>query len=326
MGSIFKYGDQYRAQVTVAGVRKSKVFRTKREANAWVESTTNALQVDPNQLHTVAQCVQKYLAEETPKKKGHVKEAIRLNKFLREPIFPSHVLMSELCVSHMAAWRDARLKEVSAGTVLREISTLSAIFETARVEWGLIETNPLTDMKKPRSPDHRDTVILPGQVRAMLKVMRYSPRQPIRTVAHAVSVCFLTAIRTGCRASELTTLGWGLVFGDYCTVTGKTGKRDVPLTYKAKRLIERMRDYDPDLVFGMNAASLDANFRKYRIRAGLSGFTFHDSRHTAATMLSRRLDVMDLCKMFGWKNTAQALVYYNPTASSIADILNRGKS
>lgn len=325
MGSIFKHGDKYRAQVNLGGVRQSKVFRTKREANAWVDATEKK-QANPEKLHTVAHCLHTYLEKETPKKKGHIKEAIRLNKFLREKNFPSQVLLSELCVSHMAEWRDARMQEVSAGTVLREISTLSAVFETARVEWGWLEVNPLKDMKKPRSPDHRETVIQPHEVKAMLKAMRYSPREPVRTVAQAVAVCFLTAIRTGCRASELTTLGWDSVLSDYCIAVGKMGRREVPLTKKALRLINRMRDYDPDLVFGMKASSLDANFRKYRDRAGLSGFTFHDTRHTAATMLSRKLDVMDLCKMFGWTNTAQALVYYNPTASSIADILNKGKS
>ena len=88
------------------------------------------------------------------------------------------------------------------------------------------------------------------------------------------------------------------------------------------RLLNKMRDYDPVLIFGLTPSTLDANFRKYRERAGLEGFTFHDSRHTAATMLSRKLDVMDLCRMFGWTNTSMALKYYNPTASSIADILN----
>jgi len=82
-----------------------------------------------------------------------------------------------------------------------------------------------------------------------------------------------------------------------------------------------MRGWDDDLVFGLKTASLDALFRKYRGRAGLEGFTWHDTRHTAATMLSRRVDVLTLCKIFGWANTTQALTYYNPTADSIADML-----
>ncbi|EKD22548.1 MAG: integrase family protein [uncultured bacterium] len=83
------------------------------------------------------------------------------------------------------------------------------------------------------------------------------------------------------------------------------------------RTIERMRGYDETLVFGLKSQSLDAMFRKYRNRAGLVGFTFHDSRHTAATRLAQHLHVLDLCKMFGWTNTTRALVYYNPTAVAI---------
>jgi integrase len=88
-------------------------------------------------------------------------------------------------------------------------------------------------------------------------------------------------------------------------------------------LIERMRGWDERLVFGIKPASLDAMFRKYRDRAGLEGFTWHDSRHTAATRLSRKVDVLTLCKIFGWSNTKQALTYFNPSASDIAKRLGR---
>jgi hypothetical protein len=40
-------------------------------------------------------------------------------------------------------------------------------------------------------------------------------------------------------------------------------------------------------------------------------------------MLSPRLDLLDLCKMFGWSNPKMAMRYYNPTASDIAARLNR---
>jgi integrase len=92
----------------------------------------------------------------------------------------------------------------------------------------------------------------------------------------------------------------------------------VPLQYKAVRLIERMIWWDNTLVFGLKSHTLDAMFRKYRKRAGLEGFTFHNARHTAATMLSRKLDVLDLCKAFGWTDPKMAMTYYNPTASDIA--------
>lgn len=82
-----------------------------------------------------------------------------------------------------------------------------------------------------------------------------------------------------------------------------------------------MRGWNDNMVFGLKMQTLSTLFRRYRQRAGLEGFTFHDTRHTAATMLARKVDVLDLCKIFGWKNTKMALVYYNPAVESLVDKL-----
>ncbi|WP_265306086.1 tyrosine-type recombinase/integrase [Verminephrobacter eiseniae] len=73
-----------------------------------------------------------------------------------------------------------------------------------------------------------------------------------------------------------------------------------------------MRGFDRSLIFGLHSQTLDALLRRARGRAGLSGFTFHDTRHTAATRLAQRLHVLDLCRVFGWENTSRALTYYQP--------------
>jgi integrase len=101
-------------------------------------------------------------------------------------------------------------------------------------------------------------------------------------------------------------------------VAGKTGVRDIPLTVAALRLVDMLRGFDDELVCGLKPQTLDALFRRARMRAGLDGFTFHDARHTAATRLAQRLHVLDLCKVFGWSNTDQALTYYNPKAGELA--------
>jgi integrase len=118
---------------------------------------------------------------------------------------------------------------------------------------------------------------------------------------------------------------WDCVRENHCHVSaGKTpaATRDVPLTRKALRLIERMRGFDPLLVFGIKANSLDAMFRKYRKRAGLAGFMFHDARHTAAAWMMRygQLHVLELCRIMGWADPKQAMVYFQP---SPADLVKR---
>lgn len=330
MPSITKYPKGYRAQVYVAGVRDSATFRTKREAEGWAAARETELRASarkpPGDRHTLGEALRKYSAEVSPTKRGCRWEQIRLEAFERD--LPIGEPVGNITPEMLGAWRDARLGRVSAGSVLREFGLLSAVLETARREWRWIETNPARDVRKPRAPDHRNVTITRGQVKKLVRAMGYKRSAPARTVSQAAAVAFLVALRTGMRAGELCGLTWDRVRDGYCVLTvTKTRPRDVPLTPKALRLIEQMRGFDTQLVFGLKSQTLDALFRRYRDRAGLAGFTFHDSRHTAATWIAARMvsaglpaqqAVLDLCKMFGWSNVSQALVYYNPSAADIA--------
>lgn len=317
----------------VKGVRDSATRRTKREAEAWAASRETELRSDalksPGERHTLADAMRKYAEEVSPTKRGGRWEVIRLDALARDTNLPcSELIVGKVNTTHIAIWRDARLRVVKPNTVLREMGLLSAVFETARREWRWIAVNPIRDVRKPSKPAHRKVVITRKQVLLMLNEMGYSPHKPVRSVSQAVAVCFLLALRTGMRAGELCGLTWDKVHHGYCALPKtKTVPRDVPLTSKAMMLIERMRGWDDVLVFGLKAQTLDALFRKYRVQAGLEGFTFHDSRHTAATWIAGRMRshgipaqqaVFDLCKMFGWSNVNQALVYYNPSAADIA--------
>lgn len=332
MASITKTASGYRAQVYVRGVRDSASFRTKREAEAWAGRRETELREQaakaPAERITLAEVLQTYAAEVSPTKRGRRWETLRLDLFSRDPTLPATLPIGVIDATHISAWRDARIKQVSDGTVIREIGLLSAVFEHARREMRLIEHNPVRDVRKPRAPDHREVVIGWRTIRRMCRAMGYRSTGRITEVRQAAAVCFLVALRTGMRAGELTGLTWGRVMPGYCRTPHKTGRtadslRDVPLSRRAQSLIERMRGWDDASVFGLSAATLDAIFRKYRARAGLNGFTFHDCRHTAATLIARRVDVLTLCKVFGWRGTGQALTYYNPKASDLAVMLDR---
>lgn len=323
MASIQKTARGYRAQLYVDGHRASRTFRTQREAKAWAEAEAQRLRTQAalpvQEHHTLAEAMQRYSVEVSPTKRGVRWEQIRLEALVKQPLFPAGETMGNLTPALFARWRDARVKQVSAGTVLREITVVSAVLEAARREWGWIDENPLREIRKPRQPDHREVVMTPAQVKALLRAMGYSPRLPIRSVAQSVATAMLFALRTGMRAGEICGLTWDRVKADYCILpVTKTVPRNVPLNGKALRLVGKMEGYDPRLVFGLSSQSLDANFRKYRKRAGIEGLTFHDTRHTAATMLARKVDALTLCKIFGWTTTTQALTYFNPTASEIA--------
>jgi integrase len=323
MASVQKTASGYRAQVAVKGVRDSKTFRTKREADAWAAARETELRdtaAKPiGQQFTLAKILARYRDEVSPGKRGEKWETLRINAWLRDEYLPLAVTMADLGPDHFVGWRNHRMKIVTPGTVLREIGLLTSIMSQCRKEWRLIDDNPISDLRRPAPPDHRDVIITWRQVRGMVTAMGYVPGKPIRTVSQAVAVCFLVALRTGMRAGELCGLTWDRVKADHVILLQtKTMPRKVPLSKRARRLINLMKGWDSKLVFGIQSNSLDALFRKYRTRAGLTGFTFHDSRHTAATMLARKIEVLDLCKMFGWSNPKMAMIYYNPTASDIA--------
>lgn len=310
----------WRIQIEVRGQRDSGTFPTKREAVEWAAVRTTEMRAmatgQAGTVKTVADALKEYAEKVSPTKKGELKEQVRLRAFLGQAWFPARVRLADLTPLHLVEWRDSRLKVTSRGTVLRDMVLLSHVLETARREWRWLPSNPMQDVRKPAEPDHRERIITGLEVRKMLRALGWSAG-PVRSVGHAVGNAFLLALQTGCRAGEICGIQWSDVGDGFFVVDGKTGKRDVPAVPATLRTIERMRGYDYDFVFGLKTQSLDAMFRKYRERAGLSGFTFHDARHTAATRLAQRLHVLDLCKMFGWTNTTRALVYYNPKATDI---------
>lgn len=323
MASIKPTANGYRAQVYVKGIRESKCFRTRREASAWGSVREIELSNGDGLLKkTLADALQKYSDEVSTTKRGCRWEQIRIKAFM-DSALPVGELIHEVTPAMIGLWRDDRLRSVGNGTVLREIGLLSAVFEQARLEWGWVKTNPVMDIRKPRQPDHRETLLTRHQIKLQLRALGYSPLLPIRSVSQAVAVAFLLAMRSGMRAGEICGLTWERVHDGYCRTPHKSGNsilsmREVPLTTKAQRLIHKMRGFDPVTVFGVKVNTLDTLFRRARDRAGLSGFVFHDTRHTAATWLAQELHVLDLCKAFGWTNTTRALTYYNPKASDIA--------
>ncbi len=323
MASIKPHPKGYRAFVCVNYIRDSSIHRTKREAEIWASRRETELQQEaktPNNRHTLKKALERYRDEVSPNKRGFRWEFLRLNAFLRSSL-PVDKPLSHCTSDEIGKFRDERLKTVAKSTVLRELGLLSSVLEEARREWKWIQVNPVGDVRKPKAPDHRNVLITNKQVRLMLKALNYSRNKPVRSISCACALSFLLALRTGMRAGEICGLTWARVHDDYCILPKtKTTPRNVPLSKKSKLIIERMRGFDKTLVFGIKANTLDALFRKARNRAGLEGFTFHDSRHTAATWIVNNTDVnvLELCKMFGWSDPKQAMIYFNPSASDLA--------
>ena len=329
MASIQKLNNQkgYRVQIKILGVRESKVFTTRREASEWAAAREIFIRQEsetpPHNKFTLRDAMRKYANEIAPTHRGTRWERIRLAAFERRDL-PLDLLIGSIDASHIALFRDSRLHSVKPGSILRELNLLSSVFEAARLEWRWIDKNPCRDIRRPSAPRHRDRTLHWREIKALLSILDYKSQCTPKSYKQVVAICLLTALRTGMRAGELCGLSWDKVHADYVhlPMTKNSKPRDVPLSKKAKKYIELMQGWDDTSVFGLRTQTLSALFRKYRAKADLDGFTWHDTRHTAATMLSKKLDVLDLCKMFGWSDPKMAMVYYNPHVSTIAALLD----
>lgn len=307
---------------------QSKTFDTLRDAKLWAKEVElrlhNEKRGDFGHI-TLRVALEKYRDDIAPKLKSSRMTTGRIEVFLRE--LPVDLPIGEITKYHLLEWRDAKLKTLKGSSVTRDMAILSAMFGLAVKEWGYIPSNPLEDVARPVSPPHRERIITQLEIDTMLAALGHDEDAKPVSVGRQVAIAFLLALETGMRAGEIVGLEWSRVHLQerrvVLQVTKNGRPREVPLSRRAVNLLEKMKGVNDGAVFAMTPQTLDAYFRKARKQAGLSGFTFHDSRHTAATRIvqNTKIDVLSLCKMFGWHDPKRAMTYFNPTATEIAELL-----
>ena len=106
---------RWEAQVRRRGWPTStRTFRSKADAQAWAADTEAAMHKGSYRDTSVLQGVnvrallQRYLTDETPKKKGAESEAWRIKAFMRQPFADLSLL--EIDSNAISSWRDERLK------------------------------------------------------------------------------------------------------------------------------------------------------------------------------------------------------------------------
>ena len=96
---------KWQAQVARKGVRKAKNFNTKLEAKDWVtREEYMAGQATSATSTTLADALERYGREETPKKRGARWEHLRIARFLRDDAELVARPLSRLEASDFAAW------------------------------------------------------------------------------------------------------------------------------------------------------------------------------------------------------------------------------
>lgn len=325
MATFRKRGDSWRAEIVKSGVRESRTFGTKREAQEWAAqreseiASVSVAGITPKPLKDV---LERYRDEVASDNKGNRWEVVRINKFIRDEPQLVAKMIHQVSAGELAAWRDKRLKEVKPASVRREIALIRSAWRYARKEWGHVKENPWLEIHIPAKGKNRQKIYTQEQIDRLVMTMGYQEDQPIKDKRQQTAVAFLLALETAMRSGEMIAMRWVDVDLKARVVhlpeTKNGDARDVPLSTRAVELLKKMQGVDQERVFTLTDALRDTYFRHGKTLAGIEDLTFHDSRATALTRLSKKLDVLELARTVGHRDPRSLMIYYRESAAEIA--------
>jgi integrase len=323
MASFRQHGNGWQARVRRKGTpEQTKSFFSLQDAQKWARSVEIEIDrgtyVDSTnaQRTTMADLIDLYIAEVLPSMKGEKEDRIRLNAIKRHAA--CKLRLPNLTPNVMGKYRDERLTQVSAGTVIRELAYFSSIINHARREWGINIENSIRMVRKPQSPQGRNRTLSATEKQALLVAVKPSGRRNA-WLEPVVKLALETAMRRG----ELLSLRWSNIDLKRRTAlleTTKNGERRiVPLSSNAVEILNILPRHIGGEVFPVSACALAAMFDRAVTRAGLLNFRFHDLRHTAITELAKKLpNLLELSAVSGHKSLKMLQRYYHPNAEELA--------
>lgn len=336
MGTIRKEGSRYRVEVRHKSFYRSGRFDTRTEAKqqeAQWESEyliKRSLNFEP---HTLGEAVVRYTREVSPHKKGERWEITRAKAFLRDETGLCAKYMHTIELADIEAWVARRKstpnqttgKSLAMSTINRELNWLSAIFTTAVKDWAWSNKNVIHDVRRPKDPPSRQRRISDREIDTILAELNRDTKRSAPK-KKALARMFLLAIETGMRLGELCAITRENVHlsARYVRLDdSKNGQgRDVPLSKSAVLYASEQLEFGLNPIFGLSSDVASALFAKAIKATEIVDLVFHDTRHEAITRLARKVDVLDLARMIGHRDINSLRVYYNATASEIADRLD----
>lgn len=297
------------------GVYASETFSRKAEAQRWaagIEQDIEARRLGKPTSKTWRDAIQRYRGV-SERKRTATNESKRLDALERLP-FADRPL-TDITSDDWAQWREGL--KIKPASVNRNFSLIRHVYRHICNEWGWLPVNPMAKIRQYPAPPPRRLLWTDEQIKEMTEALGYPGNKQIR---QRVAIGFLFALETGMRSGEIFGLRKADIVGRvaHLGITKNGERRAVPLSSRALDLLAELPE-GLDTLFGVPPRSVDAIFAKYR-PDHLKHLRFHDARHTAATRIGSagKLTALELCLIFGWRDPSHALIYFHPSASSLA--------
>jgi len=278
MASIRKRNDKYQAQFKHRGYYRAKTFDRIADARDWIKGEYQRVAVEFNFTKKVrpqntAEILVRYLSEVTPTKRSSVSETAVLKKLLREHWVK--IPLDNLCITHVASYRDSRLQEVTPATFKRQFNIVKSACKLAEDEWNL-ET-PLALLRRLRYPQPKPKLVsrvTPQKEEALIQAAEQTKTPQLANIIRI-------ALATGMRRGEILGIRPEHIDEDHCLLQIPDTKNGYPRVFPLNdALLEMLREF-AIADCKPSANGLRQAWERIRIKARCPNVRFHDLRHEA---------------------------------------------
>ena len=329
---------------------QSKTFRTKTDAESWARSIENEMDrgVFVNRAEaestTMGEALTRYGREVSATKKGHEQEKRRISLWQSNPL--ARRSLASLRPADFAKYKDDRLAAgTAAATIRNDLALISHLFTICQKEWGIHVQNHVGQIRLPRAQNARTRRLMDDEYDRIN--VAFASAEEAGGGGHTniwMQPAFDLSIETAMRRGELLSLKWkDIDLSDQVAHLRKTKNgvaRDVPLSMAAVAVLRALPRAINGCVIDTTDSSISQSWRRCVDRARrtyeqelmdmgkseseidadklLTDLTWHDLRHEATSRLADLLQLHELMKVTGHKDTRMLARYYHPRAGDLA--------
>ncbi len=328
MATFRKRGTKWQAQIRRDGYPNlSKTFHAKEDALRWSRETERLidrgenLSIQPtDSRQKFSEILSKYEETITPSKRSASSETAHLSVIKRHPI--AQLPTGNISATAICRFRDDRLKQVSNGTVRREIAIVQHALKIAHNEWGVpVRADVLKGIVKPPPGKPRTRRLENHEPQAIAGALQKFKNPLVQSV-------FDFALATGMRRGEILSLKWSdvdiVARTAFLPITKNGDSRTVPLNQHAIQVLEQRRvdsanELSSGRAFPISANAFRLSWERLKKRAGIDNLRFHDLRHEAISrFFELGLTVPEVALISGHKDPRMLFRYTHLRAVDVA--------
>ncbi|MBW5805868.1 tyrosine-type recombinase/integrase [Burkholderia sp. COPS] len=340
---------KFQVRVTVNGRTASKSFDTEAEAQRWevqqkvllghgiVEQSKPASELPEL---TLGEAITRYSAEILPGKRGQQSERYLLRYWHGSALTTRTV--NEISRQDLVAERDKLLRaSLAPSSVRRYLDCLSAVLTACARDWLLLDTNPMSEIRKPPNGKPRERRVSQQELNYILHAARFAP--DLRAIIRI-------ALETGMRRSEILGMEWRHIDLErrvvWLPLTKNGDSRTVPLSLDAVKTLEALPRRTDGKLFSKNGTSLSGAFQRavrrarqaYELEAKehgrsahelvsdplLRNLRFHDLRHERiSSLVEGGFNLIEVAAISGHRTMQCLKRYSHLQTATLIDKLDR---